>query len=120
MSEIPLERKAYQDLLKRHKAIISKLTNNPLIHDIVENTIHLDEDSRTLIAYKIYIAPKDEEVDLILALNLALFNQPIDKEEMVRLSLEKPYPKYEPTAGLTTLKFPPDFESHVKEKARKG
>jgi len=119
MSELILERKALSDLIRRQKEIIQSLTKDELILKIVENTISLSDTTRFMITLKTRLNLDDPEVNQVLALCL-LEDFSNDKIMVLRSALEKPYPKYEPTTGLTTLKFPPDFESHVKGKARKG
>ena len=121
MNDLFLDRKSLDDLIKRHDAILEALKIDPFIRTLNKNTIKISHRTLFLATLKTRILKGIEFDELNQVLGLSLtedFGE--DKIQVLARSLEKPYPKYEPTTGLTTLKFPPDFESHVKGKARKG
>ena len=117
-NELIAERKALTDIIERQKKILKSLTKNDLLIEIAENTINLSKATQFMLALKARLQIDMDEVNEVLAFCL-LRDFSRDKLLVLTRSVEKPYPKYDQSKSLTTLKFPPDFKTHVK-KARKG
>jgi len=118
-SDLIAERKALTDIIERQKKLLKKLSKDDLILKIAENTINLSKATQFMLALKSRLKIDMDEVNEVLAFCL-LRDFSKDKLLVLTRSVEKPYPKHEPSEALTTLKSPPDFQTHVKEQARKG
>ena len=118
-SDLIAERKALTDIIERQKKLLKQLSkDDDLILKIAENTINLSKATQFMLALKSRLKIDMDEVNEVLAFCL-LRDFSKDKLLVLTRSVEKPYPKHEPSEALTTLKSPPDFEEHV-ERARKG
>ena len=114
-SDLIAERKALTDIIERQKKLLKQLSKDKLILQIAENTINLSKATQFMLALKSRLKIDMQEVNEVLAFCL-LRDFSRDKLLVLTKSVEKPYPKYDESKGLTTLKFPPDFQTHVKEK----
>jgi len=117
-SDLIAERKALTDIIERQKKLLKQLSKDKLILEIAENTINLSKATQFMLALKSRLKIDMQEVNEVLAFCL-LRDFSRDKLLVLTKSVEKPYPKYEPKEGISTLKNPPDLEDYLK-KARNG
>lgn len=113
MSDLIAERKALTDLIKRETTLTEKLTKDELLQTVIESTINISKSTQFMLALKTRLKIDDEEINSVLAFCL-LRDFSKDKILLLTRALEKPYPKFEPRGGATTLTRPPDFGKHVE------